>query len=144
MNKSEEYPCANCGKLKSHPPRIVKRNENLFCSRRCYDEFQNTSLKLECSICGNKFLRQKAQYEKQNNHYCSVKCRNKGIDKRVLKKCTECDKEIKVHKYKIENSESGNHFCSKNGEDRLKQTQELDKKKNVLCEKKGQNCIEQM
>ena len=137
MNKSEEYPCANCGKLKSHPPRIVKRNENLFCSRRCYDEFQNTSLKLECSICGNKFLRQKAQYEKQNNHYCSVKCRNKGIDKRVLKKCTECDKEIKVHKYKIENSESGNHFCSKNGEDRLKQTQELDKKKNVLCEKKG-------
>lgn len=113
MNRSDEYPCANCGKLKLHPPRIVKRNENLFCSRECYDEFQNTSLKLECSVCGSEFLRQKAQYENQDNHYCSVECRNKGIDKRVLKSCTECGKKIKVHKYKIENSESGNHFCSK-------------------------------
>lgn len=208
INRSEEHPCANCGKLKSHPPRVVKRNENLFCSRECYDEFQNTSIQLECSVCGNEFLRQKAQYENQDNHYCSVECRNIGIDKKVLKNCTECGKEIRVQRYKIKNSESGNHFCSKScigkyytrnknfgvnrskfeewleerlpnkykevkfdfnnkdeigyeldifipefsvaieidgithykaiyGEDRLLQTQELDKKKNILCEEKG-------
>lgn len=112
-NQGKEYPCVNCGELKYHPPRIVKRNKNLFCSRKCYDSYQNTSLSLNCEVCGVGFLRQNAQYMNNKKHYCSVDCRNKGIKTSVLLNCCECEKEIEVHKYKIKNSNSGKHFCSK-------------------------------
>lgn len=89
-----------------------RNNENFFCCRKCYDEFQNTSIKLICT-CGNEFTRQKAQYDNQPNHYCSVECRIKGTEKAAIINCTECNKEIRVHNYKVRNSTSGKHFCNK-------------------------------
>lgn len=111
FNKSVSHPCKQCDTLTDFPPRIIKGNKNLFCSRECYDKYQNTSVNLVC-LCGKEFVRQLSQYKRGNN-YCSVTCRIKGTNKHSIVNCEECNIEIKRHNYKGRNSISGKFFCSK-------------------------------
>lgn len=107
--KAELYPCTTCGTLSEQFLRVVKSNKNLFCSRKCYDVFQNKSIKLTC-ICGKDFLKQKSQYILRKNHYCSKKCQSLENNK-IIRNCAECSNELQLHSYQIKKSKSGNFFC---------------------------------
>jgi len=110
--KSQILPCKVCGVLKEQPLVLIKNNDNLFCSRKCYDDYQKKNrINLTCKICGNSFFRVSSQFT-SNDYFCSPECRAVGSITSIKLNCTECNKEIVKTKSIFKNSKSNRFFCS--------------------------------
>jgi G:T-mismatch repair DNA endonuclease (very short patch repair protein) len=100
-----------------------------FCSTNCRNLYMKNNnpnpikekIKVECAICNEQFVVNKAKYENQDNFFCSRKCYNDyrhihyNKDKiynyqNLIVDCAQCGKELKTCSYDISNR--NNLFCS--------------------------------
>ena len=103
--------CKTCGKEFEVIKSQKEKGGGKFCSKECYDKFQNQKVAVKCCKCGKVIYKKPSQLKKEN--FCSVLCANQyGALKRkqrVKKQCKYCGQEYEVKKYQ-ENTSS---FCSR-------------------------------
>lgn len=110
--ESLKYECDNCGK----PFVVVEsklndlkngKHKHLFCSRKCANEFQKTSVIKKCEQCGKDY--EICYSFKDIQKFCSRKCYDDYRNEHSIvlhKKCASCHKEFDTyHKDQI--------YCSK-------------------------------
>lgn len=75
------FECIQCQKtFYKAKNEIQKKNKNhpnikiLFCSKKCKDLSQNTSMKVECKNCNKKFNKQISDIKRSKNNFCSHPC----------------------------------------------------------------------
>jgi 5-methylcytosine-specific restriction endonuclease McrA len=100
--------CKNCGNKIYVPKWKLKRNQNHFCDKQCYDNFQTNTVQKSCQYCGDSILDIPSEIGK----FCSIECygKSKTEDGTVEYNCDYCDRSFKIHKYRTKNQE--NCFCS--------------------------------
>ena len=106
------YDCDFCGKafyVQRYKIEDLKlgKHKHLYCSKKCADDAQNTSVEKTCEYCGKKYYIIKSFADIQK--YCSRKCYDdarRENTKLVSKKCPFCGKLFDTyHKEQI--------YCSK-------------------------------
>lgn len=69
--------CNNCNKEFHTTKEALKRNNNNYCSKECYYEFQKAKEKtIVCNGCGKEFIRPLWVKDGKTN-FCSIECRTK-------------------------------------------------------------------
>jgi len=103
--------CDYCNKNYDEFPNKLKKINNHFCTRECYNKYQTNKAKVTttfiikyCAICNNEVKRTKAEFKNRpsKNYYCSIKCRD--ISKRTIhggfkpltKECKYCNKKFTI------------------------------------------------
>ncbi|AZV43735.1 restriction endonuclease [Peribacillus asahii] len=121
-----EYNCDMCDKsfrVANYRFQQVKNgeHENLFCSRECQGKWNSlnrtgennphfNSIKINCEYCEEEFSVPK--HRQHTAKFCSDKCKRIGSRKRIEINCGVCNKKLEVAPSKIEQSKSGQVFCS--------------------------------
>lgn len=176
LNKKENIlaKCEYCNELfyidRAYKNKLLNPDNNLkgkFCSKKCFGNFNNTSLSVECKNCKIIFYKVKNQCLKHPNHFCTKSCaathnnthKTKGNRKSKLeiwleKKLTEIYPNLEIHFNKKDtiNSELDIYFPSLKlavelngifhyepiyGKEKLSQIQNNDDRKFQACLEKG-------
>lgn len=74
--------CTNCGvECRVQKWRLEKR-KNIFCSKKCSDDFSKIkTTNCSCFICGKGFHRKQSHMDKNGKNYCSYLCHNEAKKK---------------------------------------------------------------
>lgn len=114
-----DIKCFYCGKIhkvrKKRIMRKLKLNEMKFCSRTCFYTHKKITQSVTCLFCNKKFYKTKSWILRGDKHYCSRNCSSKDMwakrklngyelkgrsylpeDKKNIKKCSICNKELKI------------------------------------------------
>ncbi len=91
--------CPTCNILFEAPPHVLRRNNNTFCSKDCYNIFHQCFWEQRCKCCGGIFTT-----TKKTNIYCSRECYKKdynpvNFDKRSIKGKFKSSKSDKIINY---------------------------------------------
>lgn len=77
----EKIPCLcdACGnkfeRIRREITIMINRRQSItFCSKKCYDIYQDKSLELLCKTCNKLFSKKQSQFKKTKNHFCSSSC----------------------------------------------------------------------
>ena len=107
--------CLVCNKKFKTIPAKVKVGKGKFCSKACYlvDHSKNTWSVGVCLGCGKEFRYQTYRRQTCCSLGCNMKWRIKrdDLDKRVIKKCRYCTKEILVRPSRLKTNRG--EFCCK-------------------------------
>jgi len=98
--------CDNCGNDVSRQPHELENNNNNFCDKQCYDEFQTEFLEKNCPNCNNSFKTKK--YDE--NKFCSSECYNKSKNGKTKVNCNVCNDTVEYYNHRIKKQE--NFYCS--------------------------------
>lgn len=100
----------------------LKVGEIINVSPHMLSEHSTVHVEISCDNCGKDFKKPYKNISKCKNHFCNKNCKSdfekingrtkRGGRTRYETKCKFCNKDIKVLKYKYENSKTGNFFCS--------------------------------
>jgi very-short-patch-repair endonuclease len=95
-----------------------KRSSAKYCSIKCCNDHQTTSIKVNCLLCGDEFVAKPCKIKENKGKYCSKTCANISKRKFVKKnrplvnlQCGYCGKDILVRSYKSKKYK--HRFCSK-------------------------------
>lgn len=91
-----------------------------FCSTACFLAWQDSEslpgrgrILRACCVCGNFVKRKGAEVSLYPKTYCSTKCRSEYMKAGEYVNCHTCGKKIWRTNSQIQESKSGNLFCSK-------------------------------
>ena len=96
----------------------AERKDRKFCSKRCSSEYRDNKEFVTCNWCGKQY-KEKHYRVSNNNHFCSREClgkyrskflkgENSPLNKKIIKKCSYCKKEITVR----QSRDFEHNFCS--------------------------------
>jgi len=92
---SKEVKCRYCEKLFLKRISKITKSENHFCNLQCFGKYNNTQIKVNCTLCDKEFFVIKSRYKKITKHcFCSVECSSKHHTKKVEVNCLICDKKF--------------------------------------------------
>jgi very-short-patch-repair endonuclease/endogenous inhibitor of DNA gyrase (YacG/DUF329 family) len=132
VRKGVKKICQNCGKEFWVP---MSRENAMFCSRRCYDEYRvnqgTRKVKVRCQNCGKEFKAIRWVVDKAGRKFCSRECYWESMrDEKVLVTCLNCGKEFEVDKERA----NSRKFCS------VECRKEYNKKKTIKIRVQCINC----
>lgn len=101
-NKASYVACCQCYKRFLKSVSQIKKSKfgNHFCSRECFNSFQNKQVQIFCHCCGKLFHIQshKLKLSKSGLYFCSRECKDKSYRELVngIKefRCSSCGKKI--------------------------------------------------
>ena len=104
-----ELICEQCGK--TFQPKNPSKHNQRFCSRKCFNESQRTSVVRECKHCGKEFLVQPCQLKiKGGGTYCSRECQYADKRKSIVLVCEMCGGEFEAKPSRLN---YGGKYCSR-------------------------------
>ena len=109
MRKPENYKnCPGCGKR-----FYSKGGRQKFCCVECARENRTpwARVKVECQVCGKKFIVSKSDHARERGKYCSRECMAEGQKTGKEIDCVVCGKTFYAPGHKFERYES--LYCSK-------------------------------
>lgn len=117
IKESRIHTCAHCGADVRGVNQSKRRNgepsENVFCSRKCYDD-SRTKVRNDraqnCEYCGNSYIRHTLKGN-NNKRFCSSVCRFLGL-KAEPRNCVNCGCWMTPIKL---NASTGKYISSSNG-----------------------------
>ena len=63
------------------PPSLFKGKKNIFCNKKCHDEYQFKGKKVVCDYCGDIFEKQRCMIKRSRHNFCSMTCSSKYVHK---------------------------------------------------------------
>ncbi|RPK31860.1 hypothetical protein [Paenibacillus xylanexedens] len=122
-----ECRCDYC--LENFERKRVDVKTTTLCSTRCRNEYlklnnpnpSKDKIEVACAVCRSTFLVNEAKYKNQTHFLCSRKCYSTHRSmlyhsdnvynyQSIYRKCSNCDKEVKIIEYDLTNR--NNSFCS--------------------------------
>lgn len=102
--------CAFCSKP-FLSGRISPKRER-YCSLKCGNNSKLFGIKLNttCNGCGKSMLVYKHRFDSGRGRNCSKECQFKSQERKILKKCAICEKDLILQKSRSKNKR---HYCSK-------------------------------
>ena len=131
MGTRRTLAMSSAGRFESdilHHYKEIYMNEQLYIWDGKKNPRKRKAVKIECSYCGEKFIRAK-RFVKEKN-YCCREHANKGQQKQVEVECSYCGKKKQIKQYRWDNCKTGHFFCNRECQSKA---QEFDSGVNYFC-----------
>lgn len=66
--------CINCNTPIYKKPSIIKKSKNVFCNRKCQNQFQLNGRYVNCKFCNKECYKRQSQLNQNSDLFCSKKC----------------------------------------------------------------------